>query len=78
MNKYLPIDKDILIYEAMLVILDILEDQSDLLDKIDDIEWMLQTNVYRHAYLRRLEKLEDRFIHRLNQIVHGCIDHDEY
>ena len=71
MSKYPPNDKDIVIYEAMLIILDILEDQRDILDKIDDIEWMLQTNVYRRTYLRRLENLEDRFIHRLNQLEHG-------
>lgn len=71
MNKYLVNDNDIVTYEAMLVILDILQDKRDLLEKIDDIEWMLQTIDYRYAYLRRLEKLEDRFWHRVNQLESG-------
>ena len=71
MSKYSPNYKDIIIYEAMLVILDMLDDQIDLMDKIDDVEWMLQTNEYRYPYLRRLEKLEDRFIYRLNQLQNG-------
>lgn len=71
MNKYLVNDNYIVKYEAMLVILDILDDQIDLMDKIDDIEWMLQTNDYRYTYLRRLEILEDRFWHRVNQLQNG-------
>lgn len=70
MNKYIN-DKDIVIYEAMMVILDEMGDANDLVEKINDVEWMLQTEDYRYLYLRRLENVEDRFVQRLHDIEDG-------